>query len=67
MKTHGSDYKNTVLINYPTEVSIGEVEDLLLKKTAAAKKRLIYVIFHWLNNRYVRPLDKIPGKKKSGF
>jgi hypothetical protein len=40
---------------------------LVTKKTAAAKKRLIYVIFHRFNNRYVRPLNKIPSKKRSGF
>ena len=67
MKLHETDYRHTVLINFPTEVTVGEVEDLLQQNTPAAKKRLIFVIFHRLNNRYVRPLNQIPGKKRSGF
>src|SRR5580693_3705542 len=67
MKTHGADYKDTVLINYPDEIKVDEVELLLCRNDSKAKKRLVHVIYHRLNNRYVRPLDKIPEKMRSGF
>jgi hypothetical protein len=68
MKPHATHYKDTILINFPTEVTVGEVENALLKNTTSAKKLLLKVIFHRLNNRYVRPLNSIlPTKKRSGF
>jgi hypothetical protein len=67
MKTRDSDCKNAVLINYPDVVKVGEVELLLRRDDAEAKKRLVHVIYHRLNNRYVRPLGEIPDKKRSGF
>jgi len=67
MSAHWADYKNTDLINYPSKVKVGEVELLLCRNDAEAKKRLIHVIYHRLNNRYVRPLNEIPDDKRSGF
>ncbi len=67
LKNQKSSYKDTLLISYPSEITVGDVETLLLQKNAAAKKRLIFAIFHRLNNRYVRPLNQIPAKKRSGF
>jgi hypothetical protein len=67
MKAHKITYKDTVLINFPDVVKVGEVELLLRRNDTEAKKRLVHVIYHRLNNRYVRPLRKIPDKKRSGF
>lgn len=62
-----TDYRITKLINYPSIVRVGEVESLLLQNSGAAKKRLLFVIFHRLNNRYIRPLSQIPSPRRSGF
>ena len=67
MKADHKTYKDTELINYPKPVTVGEVEELLLQNNDAAKKRLVYVIYHRLNNRYVVPLDNIPDRNRSGF
>ena len=60
-------YKDTKLINFPEPVTVREVESLLRQNTHGAKKRLLFVIFHRLNNRYIRPLNQIPSSKRSGF
>lgn len=68
MKTPKADCKDTVLINYPTEVMVSEVEAALQLNTPATKKLLLKVIFHRLHNRYVRPLNNIqPTTRRSGF
>ena len=66
-KVKNATYKDTILISFPSEVTVRDVESLLLQKSEAAKKSLIFVIFHRLNNRYVLPLNEIPDRKRSGF
>ena len=63
-----ADYKKTKLINHPAIVYVGDLENALLIKDAAAKKLLLKIIFHRLFNRYVRPLKNIlPTNRRSGF
>jgi hypothetical protein len=67
MNKVNSTYKDIILINYPQKVTVGDVESLLLKNDDATKKRLVYVIYHRLNNRYGDPLAHVPTNKRSGF
>jgi hypothetical protein len=67
-KAVNASYKSTLLINYPSKVTVEDLENALLQYTPAVKKIFLKIIFHRLYNRYFRPLNNIfPTRRRSGF
>jgi hypothetical protein len=67
MRAIKPDPNEYVLSEYPVRTTVGDVRTLLSQGDENAKGRLIDIIYHRLNRRYLLPMSHIPLTYKSGF